>query len=129
MTCSKQHATFSCSSHLAFSPGISSNWCNHSVALTWLQLGRISSSFYQREIRFTYTYLDIAFSRWDNATKLENFLPTISFCSHQKQNNSNKCLKNFHKLSSFPSNVKNDHLLWVKKKSAYFLCMWPLHCS
>ena len=40
-------------SHLVFSQGIllKSKWCNHTVILTWLQLGRIILYFI-REIRF-----------------------------------------------------------------------------
>ena len=48
--CSKQHAATLCSSHLAFSPSVSleSEWCNHTVVLTRLQLGRIPILFHQR---------------------------------------------------------------------------------
>ena len=42
--CSKQSIIFLCSFHLAFSPRVSlkSKWCNHTVVLSWLQLGKSS---------------------------------------------------------------------------------------
>ena len=45
--CSKWHTAFLCSSHLAFSPSVSlaSCWCNHTVLLMHLQVGRIPVLF------------------------------------------------------------------------------------
>ena len=42
--CSEQHTSFLCSSHQAFSSGVSLKFmlCNHSIVLTYLQLRRIS---------------------------------------------------------------------------------------
>ena len=71
-----------CSSHLAFSPiaSFKSKWCNHTIVLTWQQLGKICVLFYQRSDFhkvinnspcITYMYVDIAFSRWDITTKTE----------------------------------------------------------
>ena len=59
-----------------------SKWSNHTVVLTWQQLGRIPVLFYQRDQVFirtlapssrlciVYAYVDIAFSRWDIATEV-----------------------------------------------------------
>ena len=48
---SKQHVASLCSSHQAFSQNVSLDfkWCNHTVVLTWLQLGRIPNLFYERD--------------------------------------------------------------------------------
>ena len=45
--CSKQHAAFLCSFHQSFPPCIllKFKWCNHTVVLTWLELGRIPILF------------------------------------------------------------------------------------
>ena len=48
---SKMPATFLCSSHVAFTIGVSleSKWCNHTVVMTRLYLARIPVLFYQKE--------------------------------------------------------------------------------
>ena len=68
---------------MAYQPCVllDSKWCNHTIALTQLQLGRIALLFYQiwflydcssvnYSTRFTYAYSDIAFSRWDITAEL-----------------------------------------------------------
>ena len=50
--CSKLSASFFCSFHLTFSPSISLNskWCNHTILLTRLTLGRNPVLFDQRDL-------------------------------------------------------------------------------
>ena len=73
---SKQHVTFLCSSHLAFSPSASSRWCNNAVVPIQLRFGRNPSLFYLRDqisiwstICLPYTYVDIAFNWRDIAAE------------------------------------------------------------
>ena len=65
--CSKQHEGFWRGSHLSSFPSVLlvSRWCNHTIVLPHLQLGKITFYFI-RDIR----YVDIAFSQWDIAAEV-----------------------------------------------------------